>query len=265
MTLFELIEYILIGIIQGITEIFPISSSGHVTLLSYFFNLNQDHLTLLLMVTNTGSFLALLLYFRRDIVDLIKGFFLYFFKKELAYQSYYRESWLLVVAVLPVGIVGLLFESLIPTTTFSVGIGLLITTSALVFLHKKAVHATKQHFSVKDALIVGLFQMVAIVPGISRSGITLTGGIFRHIDMKRAMRFSFLAYVLISFPITILSGIRFVGASTSVDGLGFFIAFLLSGVVSYLSVHIFYRWITPGAFKYFAMYTLILSILSLLI
>lgn len=265
MTLFELLQYILIGVIQGITEIFPISSSGHVTLLSHFFNLDQNNLTLLLMVTNTGSFFALILYFRRELFDLMSGSYYYVFKKNYAYSPQYREIWLLAIAVLPVGIVGLLFESYIPTTTLSVGIGLLVTTFALLFLHLNSARATQKQLKFKDAFIIGLFQMFAIIPGISRSGITLTGGIFRHIEMKRAMKFSFLAYVLISFPITLLSLYRLLQSTSSINIIGFGLAFILSGILSYLSVHVFYRWVTPKAFKYFAFYTFILGMISLMI
>ncbi|MGB0174885.1 MAG: undecaprenyl-diphosphate phosphatase [Acholeplasmataceae bacterium] len=259
------IKYIILGIVQGITEILPISSSGHLTLLTHVFNMDTANLTIFLMLTNTGSFLAILYFFRADIISLIHGSYRFVFQKKDIYKDDWFDALKVFVAVLPVGIVGLLFEDLLPDDLFTVGIALVVTGSLLFFIYSNRHFEYNKPIGFKNALIVGLFQMFAVVPGISRSGITLTGGLIQKISLKKALKFSFLSYVAISFPVSILGFIRASAATESIHLGGYLIASVLSFIFSYLAVKWLYEYVKIKNLIYFSVYCLVVGLLAVMI
>ena len=253
------IKYILLGIVQGITEILPISSSGHLTLLTNVLQMDTSNLTVFLMLTNTGSFLAILYFFRKDILSLISSSFSFvFLKKEI-----YKDDWLyalkVLVALIPVGIVGLLFEDVLPDDLLTVGLALIVTGSLLFFIYSNRHFEYNKSIGFKNAFVVGLFQMFAIIPGISRSGITLTGGLVQKIPLKKALKFSFLSYVVISFPVSILGFIRVSHTAESIHLGGYLVASILSFIFSYLAVKWLYEYVKIKNLIYFSVYCFIVG------
>ena len=169
--LIEILKYIILGIIQGITEIFPISSSGHLTLFSRLFGLDLTNLTVFLMITNAGSFLALLFYFKKDVGQLIEGTWKYLIKKEETSKEDFHYVVKLLIAVIPIGIFGFFFKDYLPNDLLSIGFALIITSLLLYFVYRVKDIQWKNEITWKNALIIGAFQMIAVFPGISRSGI----------------------------------------------------------------------------------------------
>lgn len=261
----EWIKYIILGIVQGITEILPISSSGHLTLFTNLFQMDTSNLTIFLMLTNTGSFLAILYFFRKDIVSLVVNSFGYVFQKKEIYKDDLLYALKVLVAVIPVGIVGLLFEDLLPDDLLTVGVALLLTGSLLFYIYSNRHFEYNKTVGFKNALIVGVFQMFAIIPGISRSGITLTGGLIQKIPLKQAMKFSFLSYVAISIPVSILGIVRVSNVSEPIHLGGYLVATFLSFVFSYLAVKWLYEYVKIKNLIYFSVYCFVVGSMTLIL
>ncbi len=270
--LIEIIKYIVLGIIQGITEIFPVSSSGHLVLFSTIFlggaNIQED-LTLFLIITNMGSFLALVQFYFKDIKELVTDTWIYLFDKEqrhntdIRYNFYYVLK--LLIAVIPIGIAGLLFKDFLPTNLLSVGISL-CATSALLFLVFSLRNASfSNDLTWKNAGIIGLFQMFAILPGLSRSGITIVGGLSQKVSIKKVLRFSFLSYIIVSVPVSLLGLYEALQNTGTVDILGFVLAFIFSFIFSLLTVQFMSRFVQVKNLIWFSIYTLGIGILSIIL
>ncbi|MDY0074589.1 MAG: undecaprenyl-diphosphate phosphatase [Acholeplasmataceae bacterium] len=259
----EIIKYIVLGIIQGITEIFPISSSGHVTLFSHLFKMDMSNFQTFLMITNAGSFLALLFFFRRDVGQLIKGTYCYLIRKDETAKEDFIYVLKLIIAVIPLGIFGLLIKEYLPNDLLSVGFALLITSGLLFYVYKQRDIQWKNDITWRNALIIGAFQMFAIFPGISRSGITISGGLTQKIELKKVLRFSFLSYILISVPVTLLGFYDALHAHESIHFLGYSLAFIMSFVFSLLAVRFLYNYVKVKNLIYFSVYCVIVGLLSI--
>lgn len=261
----EILKYIILGIIQGITEIFPISSSGHLTLFSHFFQMDMTEFSTFLMITNTGSFLALLYYFKRDVGQLIKGTFCYLIRKDETGKEDFIYVLKLVMAVIPVGIAGLLLKDVLPNDLLSVGFALLITSGLLFYVYQQRDIQWKKEITWKNALVVGAFQMFAIFPGISRSGITISGGLTQKIELKKVLRFSFLSYLVISVPVSLLGLYEALNAGESIHYVGYSLAFVMSFVFSLIAVKFLYEYVKVKNLIYFSGYCLVVGLLAIVL
>jgi len=261
----EILKYIILGIIQGITEIFPVSSSGHLTLFSRLFSIDLSTLTIFLMITNTGSFLALLYFFRKDVGQLITGTWHYLIRKEETSKEDFQYVVKLLIAVVPIGIFGLLFKDYLPNDLLSVGFALILTGALLYFVYRVKDIQWKNQITWKNALVIGAFQMFAIFPGISRSGITMTGGLMQKIELKKVLRFSFLSYIVVSVPVSILGIYEALTVSESINIIGYSLAFVMSFVFSLLSVRVLYQYVKVKNLIYFAVYCLIVGLFSIVL
>ncbi|MDY0276450.1 MAG: undecaprenyl-diphosphate phosphatase [Acholeplasma sp.] len=255
----EIIKYILLGIIQGVSEVFPVSSSGHLTIFSHVFKtFDPTVLTTFLMITNLGSFIALLIFFRKEVVLLVQNFFSFTFNREKRQDLLVKENflyvWKLVIAVIPIGIVGLLLEKYLPTDLIAVGVALLVTATLLFVVYLLRNKQFSEEITWKNAMVIGLFQMTAIMPGISRSGITLIGGLSRKIEIKKVLRFSFLSYLMISVPVSIKGIIDSLTNSESINILGYSLAFFFSFLATYITVKVLYNLVKVKNLIYFSIY-----------
>lgn len=211
----SIIESIILGIVQGVTEFLPISSTGHVTVAGKFMNLisdeNPQQWTSFLAIIQLGTLLAVLIYFWKDLVFIIKEFFFDNLKSRKKFSEQSQNSklgWLIIIGSIPIFTIGLLFKELIegPLTknlyviTFS-----LIFFAVLLAVAEKTASFKKEmkDLSIWDSLIVGMAQVFSLVPGSSRSGVTITGGLFAGLNRETAARFSFL----LSIPAVFASGL----------------------------------------------------------
>jgi len=266
----ELIKYILLGIIQGITEIFPISSSGHLVFFSNIFmggeNLGES-LTLFLMITNFGSFLALLIYYFSDVKKIVTSSFKFVFngeaRKDEETQNDFHYALKLIIAVIPIGIAGLLIKDHLPTNLLSIGISLCMTALLLflVFLLRHKQFESK--ITWMRASMIGIFQMFAVFPGISRSGITLVGGLSQKIEIKEVMRFSFLSYLLVSIPVSLLGLVDAIKNPGIIHIPGFILAFLFSFIFSLLTIKLMHKYVTVKNLVWFSIYAAIVGTISI--
>jgi undecaprenyl-diphosphatase len=192
----SVIEAIILGLVQGLTEFIPISSSGHLIILHHFLGVKETGLGFDVAL-HSGTLIALLLFFWRDLWELFRAIF----KK----SEKTRLAWLLVAATIPGALAGFLLEEkaetvfrsvqLVATTMLSFGLIMLLADK---FYQKQEEHSDLKHVSDKQALGMGLAQALAIIPGVSRSGSTITTGLFLGLDRVSATRFSFL----LGIPIT---------------------------------------------------------------
>lgn len=266
----NLIEYIIFGIIQGLTEPLPISSSGHLVLLKNIFNTNFISDLNFEIVVNFGSFLAILLIFWKDIMKLIKGFFGYIFdkKKRKEYKADFKYCMLIVIGSIPVGIAGILFKDTIESWVSGVrvlGIAFLITATALYLVRKENGKKEDKDITYKDAIIIGLLQMIALFPGISRSGTVLVGCLLCGLSRESSLKYTFMLY----FPVSVASmGLGVIDLIEAGNLSNLIIPYLsgliASAIVTYFSYQWLSNWVKKGKLWKFSIYCLILGIFVLI-
>jgi undecaprenyl-diphosphatase len=271
---------ILLGIIQGLTEFLPISSTAHLTftgkLLGFIDAQHPEAWTEFIAVMQLGTITAVILYFRQDIIKMTVSVLSDLKEKGLNYRSYSIETWLaffIVIGTLPVALIGYSLKNLIEgslTKTTLVIIGSLIALAALLWLAEKLSARKKglESLSWKDALIIGCAQALALIPGASRSGTTMTAALFLGFDRTTAARFSFL----LSIPAVLASGLfELARIKSSVFSLGtgnLVIATLVSGVAGYATIAWLLRYLMKHSMMIFVWYRfalgLVLTVLLLI-
>lgn len=250
----DLLASLILAVIQGFSEWFPISSSGHLVLFSGL--LGRPSSVAFDVALHFGTLMAVFVYFGKDIVDIVEAIL-----KGKWRSSEARMGFLLIVATIPAALVGYLFNHFIESTFQSlliVGIGFGITSMTL-FIASIDRSNGKKDISYWDSFLIGLGQMVAILPGISRSGSTISVGLMRGLDEKTAVRFSFL----ISIPVIFGAGILSLGENKLTPDLLW--ATLVAGVVGLLTIHLLLKMLSSSRknLRWFAIYTLALAIIVL--
>ena len=256
-----------LAVLQGATEFLPISSSGHLILPSLLFAWNDQGLTFDVAV-HVGALLAVLVYFRYDLQRLFIALALSVFQRKHNKDS--KLSWMLLAATIPAGLSGLLFasqvelygRSLVLIGVTSIGFGLLLFVSDQ-FGNKQRSLAD---INWKTALLIGFSQVFALIPGTSRSGVTMTAALFCNLDRAAAARFSFLLAIPIITASGLLRGIELLQVGTdSVDWLILLYAIFISAVVAYFCIHYFLRLIEKIGFLPFVIYRVLLGIALILL
>lgn len=262
-----LIKYTFLGLVQGFTEPIPISSSGHLVILRELFGIEIEGLSFEILV-NFGSLIAVLVIYRKDITRLIQNGLRYMTTKDIETKSDFQFILFLVIATIPTGIIGLLLEDYIKrklSAVAVVGVTLLITGMALWIIRNLRGRKNDSEITVKDAIIVGLVQSVALVPGISRSGATIVAAMLVGMKTETALRFSFLLYIPVSLGITILSVGDILGdENISTLAIPYTLAFAASIIATYYSLRWFMNIMARGNLKYFSFYCFIVGILVIL-
>jgi undecaprenyl-diphosphatase len=202
----SLIEAIVLGLVQGLTEFLPISSTAHLRIAPELFGW-KDPGAAYSAVIQLGTVAAVLIYFRKDIVSLTAAFFRGLARREPFGTLESRLAWFVLVGTLPIGVCGLAFKKLIETqfrSLYVISGSLIILALILFVVERRASHQrTLADMKWKDGIVIGLWQALALIPGSSRSGTTLTGGLFLGLKREDAARYSFL----LSIPATTLAGI----------------------------------------------------------
>lgn len=277
MTIFQAI---LLGVVQGLTEFIPVSSTAHLVFAARVVNLyggvdktlQAEQTTATIAVIQLGTLLAVLVYFTRDIINIIRGFFFDHLALLRARSNPGRPKlskdawlgWLIIIGSIPVGIVGLLFKKQIegPFTknlwviaTMMIFVGLLLTIAELV---GKRDHDMSQ-LSIRDALAVGCAQVLSLIPGSSRSGSTIMGGLFAGQTRETAARFSFL----LSIPAIGASGLLELNEAIEkvpAENYGaLFVATVVSGIVGYASIWFLLRFLRTHSTGVFILYRVIVG------
>jgi len=272
----KLIEYLLLGILQGITEPIPVSSSGHLlilqTIIEKFHQGLDINFEVLATITNFGSLIAITVIFWKDIVSLIESFFKYIFKKDRSETVSNDFSYCLkiIIATIPAGVMGLVATKLGLLTKLEenvkfIGLMLLLTALFLFLIRNFKGKKDRDKITFMDSVIVGLCQMISIIPGISRSGATIVGGMFRNIKRESAFNFSFILYIPISIATSIL-GVKDLFEMTI--STGDMILYIIAAIMALIFTYIFTKWfsriVKEGKLIYFSIYCLILGFIVIL-
>ena len=266
----DILLSIFAGIIQGLTEFLPVSSSGHLVLFHSFFNFNFADNLAFDVVLHLGTLVAIVGFFFSDIVALIKAFFLSFVKFDLKSNTKQLLAWYLFIATIPAVIVGFFLEEQIDIIFRNTGLvaWMLIIFGILLYLADKYFKKvnTIDNLKFKSALTIGLFQAVALIPGVSRSGITIIAGLSQKLKREEAAKFSFL----LATPIVFGAGLKKIIDLNSV-GLGMsdfwllIIGFIASTVTGYFCIKYFLEFLKNHSLAIFAYYRILLGILILIL
>ena len=199
MKIIKIIQCIFLGIVQGFTEPLPISSSGHLLIIKNLFNFNMLNDINFEIIANFGSFIAITYLYRKKIFDILKDFYLYIRYKKKKSLINYNYFWAIIIGTIPAVLTGLILKKkidLISDNVKLVGIALLITAFSLFIIRNSKGKKEKKDLSNKDALFIGLFQTIALFPGISRSGTTIFGSMLLGFKKSAAVDYSFMLYYL---------------------------------------------------------------------
>ncbi len=262
--MWEVIKIVIVGIVQGLTEFLPVSSSGHIAIFKEIFGLSENGVAFDVLL-HFGTLIAVCVFYYKDIIalvfeaiELVKDIF----KRNKIYNKErpYRVLLLmLIITTIPTAIAGLLLEDLFETVFTSllvIGIALLIT-SALMYIISNIKVGTKQakDITVKDALVVGLCQSCAITPGISRSGATIFAGRISGFDTQLAVKYSFLCSLPAVLGSVVLKiGDLFEQSLSNTQVTGYIIAFIASGIVGFLSLNMLNMMAKKRNMKPFSIY-----------
>jgi undecaprenyl-diphosphatase len=256
-------DAIILGIVEGLTEFLPISSTGHLTIAEQVLGLTTDDpaVTGFTAVIQMGAIAAVILYFARDIGHIIKAWTLGLFKPEWRGHRDFRMGWYVIVGTIPVGIVGFVLKDFNKNDLRSLWVvaGGLICWSAVMWLAERAARQdrSEKQLNMTDAVVVGTFQVAALVPGVSRSGATISGGLFRGLDRVTATRLSFF----LSIPALLAAGLFELkdalggDISVGVTVVGTVVAF----VVAYASIAWLLRFVAHHPITWFVPYRLALG------
>lgn len=274
-------KYIFLGIIQGLTEVIPVSSSGHVTLAQELLRVQTDEGLLFLILVNLGSLIALILHFRKRIGQLLKGFFVHLFvpSKRETTQEDYQYAWKIVVATIPAGIVGVfLMDSIdqlyLTNRILLVGVGLLVTATVLYVVRDASYVNGRQTVTWPDALTVGAAQMFGVLPGWSRNGITTGTGLSRKMSMETALVFSLLLSIPLSLGSLLVYGYRIYrggAADLGFDTANFAqyvyyaAAFFSSIAATWFSLKFIFQFFRRGRLVYFSLYLFVVGAIALIV
>jgi undecaprenyl-diphosphatase len=266
----SLLQSIVLGIVQGLTEFLPISSSAHLRIVPAFFGWSDPGAEFTAII-QMGTMAAVVIYFRRDLWNVVTTWFRSLTRPRLRSDLNARMGWYLIIGTIPIVIFGFLFRHQIETgarSLYLMGVtlivfGLLLGAADSLGSKKRPVESVGR----KDAIVVGIAQALALIPGVSRSGATITAGLVMGFDREAAARFSFL----LSIPAIVLSGlyelVKELGGSGSMDaGVGaVLVATIVSFIVGYASIAFLLKWLTKHSLYIFVVYRVALGLIVLIL
>ncbi|MCJ7695039.1 MAG: undecaprenyl-diphosphatase UppP [Anaerolineaceae bacterium] len=267
-----IIQAIILGIVQGLTEFLPISSSAHLVLVPFWFNwkLSADQAFVFNVLVQMGTLVAVIIYFSKDLLKIFQAFFKGLAIKKPFENSESRLGWFIILATIPGGLAGLLLKDQVEEIFSNpfVVIGFLILTALLLALAERFGNKvrTVEKMTPLDAIIIGVFQAAAIFPGISRSGTTISGSLFRKFTREAAARFSFI----LSIPIMLAAGLIGVIDLFQLPSLTEFlpimiIGFVVSGIIGYLAIAWLMKFLANRPLYTFSIYCVFAATLTLVI
>ena len=260
----SLIEEIVLGLTQGLTEFLPISSTAHLRIVPAFLGWD-DPGAAFTAVVQLGTMAAVLIYFRRDLLRIAGTWLASLRDPSLRGELEARLGWYLVIGTIPIAIFGFAFKDQIETgarNLYLIGTTMIVLGLVLLVADRVGTHARKlEQITTRDGITIGFAQALALVPGVSRSGATISAGLFEGLDRPSAARFSFL----LSGPAVVLSGLfelRHAGTGGGTVG-GLVVATLLAFGVGYASIAFLLRYLASHTTALFVAYRVILGSLVL--
>jgi undecaprenyl-diphosphatase len=268
----NIFEAIILGIVEGITEFLPVSSTGHLTIVEKMmgFAINDPDITAFTAIIQIGAVLATVVYLRKDIVRVVGAWLSGLFSSNKRQDHDYRYGWAIIIGSMPIGIVGFFFKDQVETTLRSlwwVGISLIVWSAVMwaADRHTKQ-RRHEQGASLKDTIIIGLAQCLALVPGVSRSGATMSAGLLRGFDRVTVTKLSFF----LAIPALLAAGIyeSFSQFGTISSGVGWpstIVASIVSFFVAYGVVAWLLKFVSNNDYSLFIYYRVALGVILVIL
>ena len=266
----DIFQAIIIGLVQGLTEFLPVSSSAHLIFAQQALGVSDVGLAFDVLM-HVGTLVAVIVYFFNDIVNMIKGFLLSLvdlkngnFMGEIKKDPYKKLAWLTILATIPVGVVGVLFNDMIESMFQGLTIPafLLLVTGCLLYASQRmnSGRIDVRNVTIKEALIMGCGQALAVLPGLSRSGTTIAAGLFAGLDKEFAAKFSFILSIPAIFGAFVFQ-LKDIGAAMNVNFLPVFLGFIASIIAGYLAIRWMLDLIQNKSLDIFAYYCWLVGII----
>ncbi len=260
----NLLQAVMLGVVEGLTEFLPVSSTGHLTIVEGLMGLETDDksVTAFTAVIQVGAILAAIVYFRSDIVRFALAFVRGLRSADARREVDWRLAWCVIVGSLPIMVVALAARGLITgplRSLWVVAIALIAWSGVMVLSEKVASYSRhEQDTTLRDSIIIGLVQCLALVPGVSRSGATISAGLFRGLDRVTATRLSFF----LGIPALVAAGAYELKDALN-GGVGWaatLLSTVVSFVVAYVSIAWLLRFVTGHSIAVFAWYRVLLGL-----
>lgn len=250
----EIWESIILGLIQGLTEFLPVSSSGHLELANYLFGIEEPNHLQFTMALHAGTVLSTIVVFWRELGRLLKGFFKFKLNDETVFIAN------IIISLVPIAFVGLMFgdqiEALFTSNIRLVGIMLIVTAALLTFAGRAK--PRKNPITPKSAFIIGISQAIAVIPGLSRSGTTISTGLMLGVKREEVSKFSFLMVLIPIIGMNFLEAIK-MPMGESIDLMPMAIGFLVAFVSGTFACKWMIRLVNRGKLIWFALYCLVVG------
>jgi undecaprenyl-diphosphatase len=268
----NIVEAVLLGAVEGFTEFLPISSTGHLTIVEKLlgYEIDSPDITAFTAIIQSGAVFATLIFLWRDIVRIVPAWFRGLFSKAARDNQDYRFGWAVIIGTIPIGIVGLTFQDQIETTLRSlwfVAVALILWSGVMAFADHAATQVRHEADTTwKDTLIIGTAQCLALIPGVSRSGATMSAGLLRDFDRVTVTKLSFFLSIPALFGATILQVHDY--APQIADGVGWVntaTATLVSFLVGFAAVSWLLKFIAKHSYSVFIFYRVVLGLLLIVL
>lgn len=260
----EIYQAIILGIVQGLTELLPISSSAHLNLIPTIFNWKVPES--FDVALHFGTLLAIGIFFFKDWIELIVGGFKKVLKKEDSTQG--RMFWYIVAATIPGGIIGFILDKYAEdflTKPLIIAIALIVMGIVLYFVDKNSKSETEyENMTFKQTFLIGLSQALAFIPGVSRSGITMTTGRLMGVKRESTAKYSFMLSAPIVLAATVFKlgdFIEYFTVASTTGIIAFILGVLVSFIVGIIVIKFLLNYLKKGSFKIFAIYRVIVGLL----
>ncbi len=263
----DVLQAIVLGIVQGLTEFLPISSSGHLRVVPAFFGW-EDPGAAFTAVTQVGTMLAVLVYFRSDLLRIATVWLASLRDPALRSDVDARVGWYILLGTLPISVVGLAFSDQIESGArdlYLIGVALIVFSFVMLAAERFATRERElDALTRRDGIVIGCAQAIALIPGVSRSGATISAGLFLGLARPAAARYSFL----LSIPAVVLSGafeLRNIGEGDDAGAAATLIATVLAFVVGYASIAFLLKFLVDHTISVFVAYRIALGVLVLVL
>lgn len=251
-------QAVLLGAVQGLTEFFPVSSSGHLAIVQYYLKDFQQPGIFFDVMLHLGTLLSLLIFFRRELLELLRALSPAMWKSANPGASHRRLLLLIIVATVPAGLMGYSLKGVVEEAFRSlsaVSLFLLVTGILVIVASIRRKRTGKEELSFSDALIVGLSQSLAIFPGLSRSGVTIASGLLRGLEGNLAARFSFL----LAIPVIAGAGLVELKEAARIppaDVAPYLVGTAIAGITGYFAIRAVMFMVKDRVFAFFGIYCL---------
>jgi len=257
----DIFQTIILALIQGLTEFLPISSSAHLLFPSKLFNWPDQGLAFD-VVLHLGTLSAIVYYYRYSLRLMSSDFFYSFKTRQLTADA--KLAWGVLLGTIPVGLAGLLFKDFIEVNLRSIEVAAYTTIAfGLLLGLSDWIHRKKDKFREvigwSDVVIIGAFQAIALVPGTSRSGITITAALLLGLSYKLSLKFAFLLSIPVIILSTLLMSIDLANSANTIDWLSLLLGFVISAVAAYATISMFIRLVDRVGMLPFVLYRLLLG------